>query len=259
MNIKKSFLAGLVLSNFIFTFSFADVDFDRLTRFSKDSARIFWEFLKAPIETSAITASSPWAVDAMIKDVEPGNILEIGAGPGTVTFELVKKLEGLGKGYHLDVVEQNEKMFCKLCNNLLALNQEQAFKQGSVSLYNCFFGGSECPFDVRKYADLYDTIISTIPITRLPKESIEQILNKIRVLLKPNGKFIYISLWGAKKTRTWYKRLESKIKKKPEIYEKYKEQVRFTEEFTNKHFDQSEILVNLNFTPMRIYFATKKG
>ncbi len=252
MNCKKNLLFATIVSSILFSNIFAVVTMDRFKDYISDSVGVLKEFIKAPIDTSAITASSPWVVDNIIKEVGPGKILEVGAGPGNVTCELIKKLKEFGEDYNLDVVEPNEDMFKTLSDKVDDLGIE------TVNLHNCFFCGDQCPFDVHEYAESYDTIISTIPITRLPKESIKKILTKIKTLLKPGGKFIYISFWAAETVRTCIKFLESKIKSNPVIYKNYLEQIEFTQNFIDEYFSENKILITKNLPPTWIHFAIKK-
>lgn len=58
-----------------------------------DTVSIIFSVLKHPTEVAAFTASSPWVVDTILSNVKPENILEIGAGSGTISIPLLKNIQ----------------------------------------------------------------------------------------------------------------------------------------------------------------------
>ena len=154
--------------------------------------------------------------------------LEIGAGTGVFTREIIKKL---GPSDCLDVVESNPE-FCTL------LRQEfQNFPQ--VKIHEISFTDFE--------SNPYDAIISGLPLNAFKPEYVAAILKKYEELTKPGGVvsyFEYIVLEKIKKAFLF-----------GEAYERFSQVLRHKEIFVQKHH-ATHTHVLLNFPPARVQFCS---
>lgn len=108
----------------------------------------------------------------------PLRILEVGAGTGPVTAELLTRLQ---PGDHLDTVELNES-FCEI-------------------LRGRFPGLPVHPISILDYeAAPYDRIVSGLPLANFPAEMVEAIYNKLFSLLKPDGQFVMFHYLAIRET-----------------------------------------------------------
>ncbi len=225
-----------------------------------DTLAIAWESMKHPNETAAFSASSPWVINAILKRVKPGNILELGAGPGTITIPLIERFfsASTARGC-FDVVELQKNLFEKLKYKVDGLLTENKHKP-LVSIYNEDFTIWN-PAGAGNMDEYYDTVISTIPLTRLPQDVIEKILTRAYRFLKPGGIFIYVSLAGARTfgyCGAFFRELVTFGEHSCKNCE-YLRKLAFIDQWIADGFTQEEELVWCNITPMRVYWATKKG
>jgi phospholipid N-methyltransferase len=152
-----------------------------------DSLFMTKEFFKDRRNVGAVTPSSPFVVREILKAVPKGNILEIGAGCGTISIPMVEGLHSLypeEKNFRVDIIEAN-----KIFYERLAL---RVSKLTNVYLYNMFFDADWAPIGDQNIS--YDLIIATIPWTQIDASMRKVLLQKIYDLLAPGGTFIYISL-----------------------------------------------------------------
>ncbi len=245
---------------------------EELLAYLRDSGSILVSFLKKPTEVAALTSSSPWVVKTILGHVQPGNILEIGAGAGAISGPLVKRLFlAEDTACRFDAVELQQDLFGILAEKVAEvygdkhrfffLNKEKdKMSIGSkIFLYKANFVGWEPELLDTKNADgFYDTIISTVPMTRLPIEVMEQILVKVNKLLKPGGVFIYVSLFGARSLGTWLNFVKSLCCDTGDARE-YEQKLDFIDNWVADNFEKNEVVVWSNITPMRVYWAVKKG
>ncbi len=105
-------------------------------------------------------------------------ILEVGAGTGAVTKEIVSKLK---KDDQLDVVELDQ--------NYCTLLHEKFGQQSNVAIHCISITDfvSDAP---------YDLIISTLPFNSLPTELFQQVVHHYTNLIKPGGHIAYIEYVG---------------------------------------------------------------
>lgn len=222
----------------------------------KDTGAIVVSCLKHPTQVAAFSASSPWVVDTILRHVKPGNVLEVGAGAGTISLPLLERCQG----HRYDGVELCPELFDKLQTKvaLLRMPEERLLAWGQIFVAQGDFihwvpeGVGE-----EQMNGFYDTIVSTVPITRLPREAMEAILTKVNRLLKPGGVFIYVSLAGARSFGHWLGFVKT-LFCHPASWRAYKKKLKFIDSWLKENFDQEEVLVWRNVTPMRVYLATKK-
>jgi phospholipid N-methyltransferase len=164
----------------------------------KDNTELWKALWNNRTEVSALTVSSPWLVREIIKPfteckknkIQGLNILEIGFGPAPITRKLVEQMADNDALYAIELIES---MYTTAKKNLPEKN--------NVHLVNSDFT-TWMPTGVTDINNVpndqqYDYIITTLPFTQLPSDTIEPILSKITALLKPHGTFTYISLIGA--------------------------------------------------------------
>jgi phosphatidylethanolamine/phosphatidyl-N-methylethanolamine N-methyltransferase len=139
------------------------------------------EFVKHPRNTGAIAPSSKILARMMIDPIQFNRtkiIIELGPGTGSFTKEIMKKKR---KDTLLILIEINEIFFNRL-------RQEYAH-DSSVHVIHGSAENIEKFMDELEITDI-DYVISGLPFTSLPIDVSKRILQNIRDILAPNGKFI---------------------------------------------------------------------
>lgn len=161
--------------------------------------RLFWkEFRRTFHDTGAVLPSgralaralTHYVRDAETSDSRDRHLLEVGAGTGAVTEEIIAALR---PGDQLTVVELNQRFADRLRERLRRESQWQAaadrveIVQASVE-------------DVSESAR-YDVIISGLPLNNFSLDLVERLVSKMQRLLAANGTlsfFEYIAIRRAK-------------------------------------------------------------
>lgn len=134
------------------------------------------EALRSFKSTGAIASSSPALVNRLIEPIPPKQaltVIELGPGEGCVTQALLHRL---GAGATLTAFEINSVFVNKVREiedprlRVLALGAEQ-------------MGAFFAPESV-------DYIVSSLPLSMIPKEVKGLILEQVQLVLKPSGQFI---------------------------------------------------------------------
>ncbi|MDZ7773273.1 MAG: methyltransferase domain-containing protein [Balneolaceae bacterium] len=139
------------------------------------------QFFKDYKQTGAIAPSSRYLARGMVGelqnrtrtgDASPLNILELGAGTGPMTAEILRNMRPAD---HLDVVEINR----PFCEHIL-----RTYGKDDLCLHNC---------DVREFEPerSYDFIISSLPYENMPVEVGREIWNKKLALCAEGGCIVY--------------------------------------------------------------------
>ena len=136
----------------------------------------FEAFLKNWREVGSITPSSKFLVKKMLETVDFGNteiIIELGAGSGIITRELLKKMS---KGSKLVVFETNKDFYSDL----------KKIDDARMVVYN------QSALKLQEYLndETIDYIISGIPLATLEKSDKNDLLLLSYKSLKSKGKFI---------------------------------------------------------------------
>jgi phospholipid N-methyltransferase len=231
----------------------------------KDSREIIGELRKHPQTVSAFTATSPVGVNAIVENVMGNKVLEVGAGPGTVSLWLVKMLEKkFPEGYRYDGAECLGELYYEFVSRL------DPFPKDRVHTYQAYFPNWH-PVGNEVGQNFYDTVVTTVPFTRLPIESVASILNAMALYLKPGGTFIYISLMGARSTGYATKGLkiianklmcwrdkETKKKAMQEFID-YKNNLKMFDAWLNDNFEKPVKTIKIwrNLTPIYVFVCTK--
>lgn len=144
------------------------------------------QFIKDFFHTGAILPSSRSLGRAgaayLAQKRGPTQVLEVGAGTGPFTQEIVPLLTA---GDTLDVVEINADLMDYLKNR---------FKQDPQFHYEAGVTVNFITDDVRRLdpAKTYDYIIFSLPLTNFPSTMVEEILGLMLTHLKPGGIFSYV-------------------------------------------------------------------
>jgi|GEM_PF-675893 len=166
-----------------------------------DLALFFKEVAKNPIEMGAGFPSSKYLAKSAVAHLPPIvagkelNVLEVGAGTGIMTKELVKRMsvrkEGklanqLVQGCKLDVVE----LMPDLCKIL-----EKKFGGIESVKVHC------TPVEQFNPGIKYDAVVMTIPFNALPHALVKEIWTHVVSLLKDGGTISYFSYVGLPKLK----------------------------------------------------------
>jgi phospholipid N-methyltransferase len=153
---------------------------------SASAPQLFWrQFRQNFVEMGAILPSSgalaQAAVAYLAQKQEQAQVLEVGAGTGAFTREIVPLLQ---PGDTLDVVEINPELMTHLQERF---RQEPIFKTTGVEI-------NFITADIRRvpFSRHYDYIIFSLPLTNFPPGMVQEILNLMIECLKPGGVFSYV-------------------------------------------------------------------
>lgn len=123
----------------------------------------------------------------------PANVLEVGAGTGVFTKQLIQIL---GDTDTLDICEINPK-FLQYLRNMVY--QDPSFKnfKGTVRVL---------PIPVQTITNFehYDFIVSGLPLNAFPPELVSEILEVLLKLVKPNGWISYFEYMGIRNLKSLY-------------------------------------------------------
>jgi phospholipid N-methyltransferase len=189
-------------------------------------ANFFVEFIKNPVNTSAIVPSSKKlarAIVGMAKLSKANVVVEFGPGTGVFTEQILKKLSKRAKFFALEI------------NPKFVKHTKKRFP--SAVVYH------DTALNMRKYLKKHrarhcDCIISGLPFTVFNYELQKEFLKIIKDALSPGGRFL---------TFTYLHRRESKGNLR-------------LKKLLKKNFDKLETsrVVWKNFPPAYVYSATKK-
>lgn len=122
------------------------------------ATRFIYEFLKHPIEVGTVTRSQKLLARSMAQEINGSpHVIEFGAGMGSVTTQILKRLPQDGR---LTCFEINP-TFCK---HLLRINDHR-LKVINDDAKNC-----------EKYVDTLDCVVSGLPLALFSRSRREKIL-----------------------------------------------------------------------------------
>lgn len=147
-----------------------------------DTAYFLLSFVKNPTNVGAVAPSSPFLAEAIVKYV--GNkrdikILEVGAGTGVFTKEIISRL---GANAIFDVVEIDGD-FVKMLHEKFGNHENVRIHHLSVLDLNPSYK--------------YDVIISGVPLNAFDAELASKILEKYQELIVTGGMLSYFEYVGA--------------------------------------------------------------
>ncbi len=139
----------------------------------------FLEYLKNPKQVGAIASSSQFLVKSMIDEIDfhkSSCIVELGAGQGNITKDLLRKLPKKSKLLTFEINKKFVKDLRKIKDKRLIVIEDSAENLEKYLLRNGF-----------KKADY---IIGALPITLWPKKIVNTLLKNIKYSLREKGKYI---------------------------------------------------------------------
>jgi phospholipid N-methyltransferase len=148
--------------------------------------QLFWrQFKQNFFEMGAVLPSSRALAQAaaayLARKEGPGQVLEVGAGTGAFTGEIVPLLQ---PGDSLDIVEINPDLMTHLKQRF---RQDSDFQTRDVEI-------NFLNEDIRRvsFSHNYDYIIFSLPLTNFPPDMVQEILTLMLARLKPGGIFSYV-------------------------------------------------------------------
>ena len=163
---------------------------------------------------------------------EDYRILEVGAGTGSLTVEILKRMNGRG---HLDLWELSP-AFCAVLRQRLAeeplfrsLHSRMAIHEGDIR---------QLPAQPR-----YNAIVSGLPFNNFKPDEVQGFLEHFRALLKPKGSLIWFEYLALRKIKSVF------------VGKARREQLQGITDVTKRfirgnHYRQQ--LVAINFPPARV-------
>ena len=202
-----------------------------------------WGCLTRPHENGAFAPCSKYVAEEIVKplkDVCEQNkqcsrtadtirILEVGAGSGIFTREIVKTVHSSGNQYLFDVIEINNDYCVKL---------RQEFRRHDQVTIKCM-----SVLDFSAPNSYYDFIISSIPLSIFSTEDVKKIFNFYTATIKKGGVLSYIKLRGHQVTQ---KILQGNHK------QQYHERQTLLDDFNNA-YNAQRVEVKRNIPPVYVY------
>lgn len=142
------------------------------------------EVFKHPRELSTIFPSSPFLANKIADQIdfsEPRTIAELGPGDGALTGELIERMDPDSDLLLLEIVDS----FCEELENTFGEHE----KFGSTEIINRGAQDLQVIMDERGIDEL-DYVVSGLPLTTLPDQLSQEIIEEVKRALKPNGKYI---------------------------------------------------------------------
>jgi phospholipid N-methyltransferase len=149
----------------------------------------FREFRRAFRTTGAITPSGRHLARNLIRETlrhtSPARIVEVGAGTGAVTQEIIRHLS---PGDQFDIVELNDR-FVEVLNE--RFRHEPDFQRVAAQCRVLHM-----PVQELQAAEPYDFLICGLPFNNFPTSLVEEIFQKFDELIRPNGVLTFFEyLW----------------------------------------------------------------
>ena len=142
------------------------------------------------IAPSSKSLASLLAAPLLERASQRSNVLEVGAGTGSVTRVLLPLVPGGGR---LDIVEANPHFAAHL-RHLVRSHPNMRETPEQVRVHNLFV--EELATDCR-----YDVIVSGLPFSNFSPQQVEEIMGRYLVLLRPGGTLTYFSYCGSRWVR----------------------------------------------------------
>jgi len=187
--------------------------------------------------TGAIAPSSLFLARAIAKTLpeqisDDFKVVEVGPGTGSVTGELVKRMNGRG---HLDLWEISPE-FCKVLRSRISREPVLAGMKNRINVYEG---------DIRSHnpGQYYDAVVSGLPFNCFQPEEVRGFIEHFRALLKPQG------------TLTWFEYVAIRKIQSPFVSKARRAQLKgindVTSSFIRDHQFKQEI-IPINFPPARV-------
>ncbi len=142
------------------------------------------EVVKHPRELSTVFPSSPFLARTIADQLdltEPRTIAELGAGDGALTGPIVERMS---PGSRLDLIEVNERFARRL--------EETYRDHPKAAMIQVHERRAEDLDDIAREAGIegYDYVVSGLPLTTLPDEVSDAVLETTYRTLKPDGRYV---------------------------------------------------------------------
>lgn len=184
MNKRKIILGFFIASLLFFAFS------SSVRNIFKDSFVFIKTFFIKPSSIGAIIPSSQFLASAITKHIKrtnrPIRILEVGAGTGSITSEIIKKL---GVDDLLDVIELDQD-FCNLLTEKFGTRKNVNIRCISILDWAPLYS--------------YDFIISGLPFNAFDLDFVVSILDKYKELVAPGGMISYFEYIALAKIKMFF-------------------------------------------------------
>ena len=202
----------------------------------KEQLVFFKEFIKNSKEIGSVIPSSKWAAEVISKGVrnadKPCRILEVGAGTGPITRQLLKDMK---EQDFLTVCEINPKLIDAL-KEKLAGNQYYEKHKERVQFEAC----SICDLPTQ---EKYDHIIVALPFTNMSQKEVEEIFDSVLSLSTGETQYSSYEYIGF---REFGQKFSS-----PQRRERLNEVQEFFDQVGHKYNLRTDSVI-LNFPPMSI-------
>jgi len=142
------------------------------------------EFLRNPLKTGAVAASSPALINALVNQVDferSRSIVELGPGTGVITEALVKEIKG---DTHFFALELNP-TFAEQTRNRCPGTTVEVGCATTLAKRLQAFGIDQC-----------DCVVSALPWTLFDGETQDSLLGSIRESLSDTGSFVFYTYRG---------------------------------------------------------------
>ncbi|MEU6112056.1 methyltransferase domain-containing protein [Streptomyces albidoflavus] len=158
-----------------------------------------WTFLieaARDLRTTGAVAPSGKALARLLTDpvqergAHPLNVLEAGAGTGSVTRTLLSRLSA---GSRADIVEANSR-FASQLRDLVRTHPRPAGGGARVRVHHAFVEDLDT-------GRPYDVIVSGLPFTNFAPAQVEKIMSRYMELLHPGGTLTYFAYRGTRHAR----------------------------------------------------------
>lgn len=169
---------------------------DRAARRRRAEGWLFLTEAARDLRTTGAIAPSGRALARALTDPvrvrppRPLAVLEVGAGTGAITRELLR----LSRGSRLDIVEANPR-FADRLRHLVDAHLDPADGLAQVKVHQVLL--EELDTDER-----YDVIVSGLPLTNFSPVEVKRIMARYLELLYPGGTLTYFAYLGTRKARS---------------------------------------------------------
>lgn len=149
----------------------------------KTRGKFIKEFMKERKQVGAVAPSSKHLCKRMCKYIDFEKvkvIVELGPGTGVVTRELISRMN---KDTLLFVLETNETFYLELKEEFKNLPNVQLYNQSAENIIGVLKENNLTEASV-------DTVVSSLPLTVIPKNIVDKIVINSKKSLKENGQYI---------------------------------------------------------------------
>ncbi len=150
----------------------------------KECGKFIRECRRQVRSTGAILPSGRFLARALVSELrkprEPGRILEVGPGTGSVTKEILRHLH---RGDRLDLVEINGR-FVNWLHERFEKDWDFSFYRDQVTIIHR-------AVEALPGEGVYDFIVSGLPLNNFPVTAVRDIFQAYNRLLKPGGTLTY--------------------------------------------------------------------